>query len=435
MHAVIRMNSFRPTIGSSDCVDLCLSVYTCGYSVSPRQARIGRAAGTGDGLLVVGGPATDTERSERIHISRAAPRWPHRRRGAARRRTRAAASGSWVAITTAAPRSASARSSGHDPRPVGGVELAGRLVGEHHAALAGPGRGPRATRCCWPPDSSSISWSPASPEPTASSAASARRGRLGRGTPAASSGTSDVLGGGQDAGQARCPAGSARPRRRRRWSRSRRAARRPPAPRPRGPGQPGQHPQQGGLPGARRPGHRHHPARRAPQVHAGEHLVAVVVDVHVAGDDLGAVTERPSALQRGGSCHARPPRLGVGAVQPDRVLVDDRARAAASRAARAPGRRGGSVSEPSRATTANSSPRRPSAPTRPSRIVTVRGSRAATSGSWVTTTTVVPRSRLTSPTASSTSSRASWSSWLVGSSSSSRPGRAASPTPTASRWR
>ena len=85
---------------------------------------------------------------------------------------------------------------------------------------------------------------------------------------------------------------------------------------------------------------------------------------------------------------------------------------------------GGSGREPSADTTAYSSPARPSPPTRPSRMVTVRGSRAATSGSWVTTTMVVPHSRLTRCSASSTTSREVWWSWLVGSSPSSSPGPA-----------
>ena len=95
---------------------------------------------------------------------------------------------------------------------------------------------------------------------------------------------------------------------------------------------------------------------------------------------------------------------------------------------------GGSGSEPSAATTANSWPARPSPPTRPSRMVTVRGIRAATSGSWVTTTIVVPISALIWPRASRTVSRASWSSWLVGSSPSSRPGLVATATATAASW-
>jgi hypothetical protein len=41
--------------------------------------------------------------------------------------------------------------------------------------------------------------------------------------------------------------------------------------------------------------------------------------------------------------------------------------------------------------TMNSRPPWPAAPTRPSLIVIVRPSAAATSGSWVTATTVVPR--------------------------------------------
>ena len=58
-------------------------------------------------------------------------------------------------------------------------------------------------------------------------------------------------------------------------------------------------------------------------------------------------------------------------------------------------------------------------PTRPPRMVTVRGKVPATSGWWVTTRIVVPKS-LPSPWISSSMwSRSSWLSWLVGSSASS----------------
>ena len=157
-----------------------------------------------------------------------------------------------------------------------------------------------------------------------------------------------------------------------------------------------------------------------------EHLVAVVVDVHVARRRSRSSSGIAPRLPRSVRLSVRSSRTASSSTIVTRSSEPGGTRSSTS---------GGSVSEPSRATTAKSSPRRPSAPTRPSRIVTVRGSRCATSGSCVTATTVVPRSRLMSLTAASTSSRPSWSSWLVGSSSSSSPGRAASPTPTASRWR
>ena len=47
----------------------------------------------------------------------------------------AAASASWVAITTTAPRVGLGPQRGHHPLPVGGVEVAGRLVGQQHRAL------------------------------------------------------------------------------------------------------------------------------------------------------------------------------------------------------------------------------------------------------------------------------------------------------------
>ena len=93
-----------------------------------------------------------------------------------------------------------------------------------------------------------------------------------------------------------------------------------------------------------------------------------------------------------------------------------------------------SVPGPSAVTTAYSSPLRPSPPIRPSRIVTVRGSTRATSGSWVTSTTVVPWAWFTCASAARTWSRAAWSSWLVGSSHSSSPGRVEIATATAASW-
>ena len=65
------------------------------------------------------------------------------RRGAARRRPASAASGSWVAITTIAPRAASARSAATIALPVGGVEVAGRLVGQQHLGPRGVRAGER----------------------------------------------------------------------------------------------------------------------------------------------------------------------------------------------------------------------------------------------------------------------------------------------------
>jgi hypothetical protein len=62
----------------------------------------------------------------------------------------------------------------------------------------------------------------------------------------------------------------------------------------RGPDQAGQRPQQGGLPGAGRAGHRDHPPRPGMQVDTDQDLVAVVVDVHVARDDLGHAGSPPN---------------------------------------------------------------------------------------------------------------------------------------------
>ena len=76
---------------------------------------------------------------------------------------------------------------------------------------------------------------------------------------------------------------------------------------------------------------------------------------------------------------------------------------------------------PSSSTTPKSNPCRPSEPIRPLRMVMLRGICAATSGSWVTSTTVVPNSALTTWISSSIASRSSWLSCEVGSSASSRP--------------
>jgi hypothetical protein len=67
-------------------------------------------------------------------------------------------------------------------------------------------------------------------------------------------------------------------------------------------------------------------------------------------------------------------------------------------------------------------------------MVMVRGRTAATSGSWVISSTVIPVAALIAEIAAITSSRALWSSWLVGSSASSKPGDVAIPTATAQSW-
>ena len=54
-----------------------------------------------------------------------------------------------------------------------GVEVAGRLVGEQHVGMGGQRPG-QATRCCWPPDSSSTRCSAHSSSPTTASASRAR---------------------------------------------------------------------------------------------------------------------------------------------------------------------------------------------------------------------------------------------------------------------
>jgi hypothetical protein len=63
--------------------------------------------------------------------------------------------GEWVTSRSAAPASRQASSSRSSTAVAGRlVEVAGRLVGQHHGGRAARHR-PMATRCCWPPDSSS----------------------------------------------------------------------------------------------------------------------------------------------------------------------------------------------------------------------------------------------------------------------------------------
>ena len=95
----------------------------------------------------------------------------------------------------------------------------------------------------------------------------------------------------------------------------------------------------------------------------------------------------------------------------------------------------GRCSTPSSPTTAYSEPPWPSAPTRPPFIVTVRGKVAATSGWWVTTTIVVPKSSPREWIRCSTWSRSAWLSWLVGSSASSSRGAVETAQARARRWR
>ena len=66
----------------------------------------------------------------------------------------AAACASWVTITVVWPNSSTdSRSSARISPLVRRVEVAGRLVGEHHLGRETSARA-TATRCCWPPDSS-----------------------------------------------------------------------------------------------------------------------------------------------------------------------------------------------------------------------------------------------------------------------------------------
>ncbi len=68
-------------------------------------------------------------------------------------------------------------------------------------------------------------------------------------------------------------------------------------------------------------------------------------------------------------------------------------------------------------------------------MVTVRGKVAATSGWWVTTTIVVPKSSPSEWIRWSTWSRSAWLSWLVGSSARSRRGEVETAQARARRWR
>ena len=68
-------------------------------------------------------------------------------------------------------------------------------------------------------------------------------------------------------------------------------------------------------------------------------------------------------------------------------------------------------------------------------MVTVREKVAATSGWWVTTTIVVPKSSPREWIRCSTWSRSAWLSWLVGSSASSSRGAVETAQARARRWR
>ena len=114
---------------------------------------------------------------------------------------------------------------------------------------------------------------------------------------------------------------------------------------------------------------------------------------------------------------APPARRCGRSTTPSRVSSNCTSVPAGKRAARS----SGMCTAPSSSTTPKSKPCRPSEPIRPLRMVMLRGIWAATSGSWVTRTTVVPNSRLTTWISSSIASRSSWLSWEVGSSASSRP--------------
>ena len=71
----------------------------------------------------------------------------------------AAAFGSWVTITTVWPKSSTARRSSASTSALAfGVQVAGRLVGEHDRGRRVTSARATATRCCWPPESSDGRW-------------------------------------------------------------------------------------------------------------------------------------------------------------------------------------------------------------------------------------------------------------------------------------
>ncbi len=305
------------------------------------------------------------------------------RRGASSASVCAAASGSCVDITTIAPRSASARSAAIIRSPVGGVEVAGRLVGEQYVGLGGERPGQRdplllaagqlldqVVAGLLEPDQSQRPRRYGGQRPrarprrrAAAPATFSRGGQRG--------GEAVAL---RHHGDARAAAACSRPviggvaevRPCRRRAQARR-----PAPR-------------AGTSSRRRTGRSPTPADPA----------ATARSTSVQGDDLAVRrTRSPSAR----SVLASPPGPGAAAsgAAPSRRAACRRRPRPGGTAPGCPGGRSsrtwsGSGRNPSAVTTAYSSPLRPSPPIRPSRIVIVRGSAAATSGSWVTRTTVVP---------------------------------------------
>ena len=86
-------------------------------------------------------------------------------------------------------------------RARGGVELGGWLVGDQQSGSSASARA-TATRCCWPPESSSTRWSANSASPTWSRAAAASGRREPRRPARCAQRCFDVLRGGQQRHQA-----------------------------------------------------------------------------------------------------------------------------------------------------------------------------------------------------------------------------------------
>src|SRR4029453_16475879 len=183
--------------------------------------------------------------------------------------------------------------------------------------------------------------------------------------------------------------------------------------------QPGQQQQGGRLARPGRPDQPDHLAALDLERHPVDHVAAPAPRHQPVGDQAG---HGPS------SSPWSPPLVGLSTTRSPSTSTATRAPGGSTSRAWA-----GRCRDPVGPTTAYSAPPRPSALTRPSRMVTVRSMAAATSASWVTTTTVVPRSWRASLSSSTTRRTLARSSWLVGSSASSRGGLLARATATARR--
>src|SRR4051794_1533619 len=186
-----------------------------------------------------------------------------------------------------------------------------------------------------------------------------------------------------------------------------------------------------GLAGARRPGQGGQLARPEREGRPLERPPATEVERDVLEGELARGRLRSAVLAR----HGHTPTSS----SPDRLSSRRSASSGSIRTSVPCGHSramwAGRCTTPSAPTTTYSAPSRPSIPTRPPRIVTVRGKVLATSGWWVTTRIVVPKSLPRPWISSSMWSRSSWLSWLVGSSASRSWGALVTLQARARRWR